>query len=91
MKEAFHRPYFHVRVIEDVVGASIAGALKNVIACSVGFVEGAGWGDNAKAAIMRIGIKETIRFASYWELFKIKALSPPNPKLSPKKVLVLLI
>lgn len=80
LKEAFHRPYFHVRVIEDVVGASIAGALKNVIACSVGFVEGAGWGDNAKAAIMRIGIKETIRFASYWELFKIKALSPPNPK-----------
>ncbi|KAL6454153.1 LOW QUALITY PROTEIN: GPD2 Glycerol-3-phosphate dehydrogenase [NAD(+)] 2 [Candida maltosa Xu316] len=80
LKEAFHRPYFHVRVIEDVVGASIAGALKNVVACTVGFVEGAGWGDNAKAAIMRIGIKETIRFASYWEKFHIKALSPPNPK-----------
>ncbi|EER34080.1 glycerol-3-phosphate dehydrogenase [Candida tropicalis MYA-3404] len=80
LKEAFHRPYFHVRVIEDVVGASIAGALKNVVACSVGFVEGAGWGDNAKAAIMRIGIKETIRFASYWQKFKIRALAPPNPR-----------
>ncbi|KAK6458191.1 glycerol-3-phosphate dehydrogenase [Scheffersomyces xylosifermentans] len=80
LKEAFHRPYFHVRVIEDVIGASIAGALKNVVACAVGFVEGAGWGDNAKAAIMRIGIKEIIHFASYYEKFGIKGISPPNPK-----------
>ncbi|CAK9440008.1 uncharacterized protein LODBEIA_P41080 [Lodderomyces beijingensis] len=79
LKQLFHRPYFHVRVIQDVVGASIAGALKNVVACAVGFVVGAGWGDNAKAAIMRIGIKEIIHFASYWEKFGIKGLAPPNP------------
>lgn len=79
LKQLFHRPYFHVRVIQDVVGASIAGALKNVVACAVGFVIGAGWGDNAKAAIMRIGIKEIIHFSSYWEKFGIKGLSPPNP------------
>lgn len=79
LKEAFHRTYFHVRVIKDVIGASIAGALKNVVACAAGFVEGAGWGDNAKAAIMRIGLKETIHFASYWEKFGIKGLSAPNP------------
>ena len=78
LKQAFHRSYFHVNVIEDVVGASIAGALKNVVAIAVGFVEGAGWGDNAKAAIMRIGLKEIIHFASYWQKFGIKALSPPN-------------
>lgn len=79
LKNAFHRTYFHVNVIQDVVGASIAGALKNVVACAVGFVEGAGWGDNAKAAIMRIGIKETIHFASYYKKFGIKADSAPNP------------
>ncbi|KAI5970031.1 hypothetical protein CANMA_000934 [Candida margitis] len=79
LKEVFHRPYFHVRVIQDVVGASIAGALKNVVACAVGFVIGAGWGDNAKAAIMRIGIREIIHFASYWQKFGIKGLAPPNP------------
>ncbi|KAI5956899.1 hypothetical protein KGF54_000517 [Candida jiufengensis] len=79
LKQVFHRPYFHVRVIQDVVGASIAGALKNVVACAVGFVVGAGWGDNAKAAIMRIGIKEIIHFSSYWEKFGIKGLSPPDP------------
>lgn len=79
LKEAFHRRYFHVRVIKDVIGASIAGALKNVVACAAGFVEGAGWGDNAKAAIMRIGLKETIHFASYWEKFGIQGLSAPEP------------
>ncbi|CAI5760582.1 unnamed protein product [Candida verbasci] len=79
LKQCFHRPYFHVRVIADVVGASIAGALKNVVACAVGFVVGAGWGDNAKAAIMRIGIKEIIHFASYWEKFGMKGILPPNP------------
>ncbi|CAK7892630.1 glycerol-3-phosphate dehydrogenase [NAD(+)] 2, mitochondrial [[Candida] anglica] len=63
LKAAFHRPYFHVNVIEDVAGVSVAGALKNVVALAVGFVEGLGWGDNAKAAIMRVGLLETIRFS----------------------------
>lgn len=80
LKEAFHRTYFHVRVIDDVIGASIAGALKNVVACAAGFVEGAGWGDNAKSAIMRIGIKEIIHFSEFYDKFHIKGLSPPNPK-----------
>lgn len=63
LKSLFHRPYFHVRVISDVAGISIAGALKNVVAMAAGFVEGLGWGDNAKAAVMRIGLVETIQFA----------------------------
>lgn len=79
LKQAFHRTYFHVRVVKDVIGVSIAGALKNVVACAAGFVEGAGWGDNAKAAIMRIGLQETIHFASYWQKFGIQGLSPPDP------------
>ena len=61
LKAAFHRPYFHVNVIDDVAGVSVAGALKNIVALAVGFVEGLGWGDNAKAAIMRVGLLETIK------------------------------
>lgn len=64
LKAAFHRPYFHVNVIEDVAGVSVAGALKNIVAIAVGFVEGKGWGDNAKSAIMRVGLIETIRFSN---------------------------
>lgn len=60
----FHRPYFHVNVISDVTGVCLAGALKNVVAIAAGFVEGLGWGDNAKAAIMRRGLLEMIQFGT---------------------------
>lgn len=66
LKHLFHRPYFHVRVIEDVAGVSIAGALKNVVAMAAGFVEGMGWGDNAKSAVMRIGLSEIVRFTELY-------------------------
>lgn len=62
LKHLFHRPYFHVRVIDDVAGVSLGGALKNIVALASGFVDGLGWGDNAKAAIMRVGLMEMQRF-----------------------------
>ncbi|PGH12693.1 hypothetical protein AJ80_06639 [Polytolypa hystricis UAMH7299] len=64
MKLLFHRPYFHVRVIHDVAGVSLGGALKNVVALAAGFVDGKAWGDNAKAAIMRVGLLEMVKFGT---------------------------
>ena len=61
-KTLFHRPYFHIRVCSDVAGVSIAGALKNIVALAAGWVDGLGWGDNAKAAIMRVGLLEMVKF-----------------------------
>lgn len=61
-KTVFHRPYFHIRVTSDVAGVSLAGALKNVVALAAGWVDGLGWGDNAKAAIMRVGLLEMVKF-----------------------------
>lgn len=61
-KHLFHRPYFHVRMVSDVAGTSLGGALKNIIALAAGFVDGMGWGDNAKSEIMRVGILEMIQF-----------------------------
>ena len=62
MKTLFHRRYFHVRVVSDVAGVSLGGALKNIIAVAAGWVDGLGWGDNAKAAIMRVGLLEMVEF-----------------------------
>ena len=62
LKTLFHRPYFHVRLTSDVAGVSISGALKNIVALAAGFVDGQGWGDNAKAAVMRVGLLEMVRF-----------------------------
>ncbi len=45
----------------DVIGAELGGALKNVIAVTVGFCEGLGFGDNTRAALITRGLAEMKR------------------------------
>ncbi len=47
----------------DVRGAELGGALKNVIAIAAGTVIGAGLGDSARAALMTRGYAEMVRLA----------------------------
>ena len=62
-QKLFHTANFHVQIIEDRAGVSLCGALKNVVAVAAGFCDGLGWGNNAKAAIMRIGLLEMKSFS----------------------------
>lgn len=55
------RPTFRLYVADDPVGAEIGGAVKNVLAIAAGIVEGAGLGDNARAAMITRGLAELIR------------------------------
>lgn len=54
--------YFRVYTSEDLIGAEIGGALKNVIAVAAGYLYGKGYGDNTKAALLTRGIAEITRF-----------------------------
>jgi glycerol-3-phosphate dehydrogenase (NAD(P)+) len=48
---------------DDVTGAELGGALKNVIAIASGVVIGAGFGESARAALMTRGYAEMLRLA----------------------------
>jgi len=61
IQDAFMSTYFRVYTNEDVIGAEIGGALKNIIALGAGISDGVGYGDNAKAALMNRGIVEIAR------------------------------
>jgi glycerol-3-phosphate dehydrogenase (NAD(P)+) len=53
------RPY----LADDVVGAQIGGAVKNVLAIACGIVMGRSLGDNARAALVTRGLAEMVRLA----------------------------
>jgi glycerol-3-phosphate dehydrogenase (NAD(P)+) len=48
---------------DDVTGAELGGALKNVVALAAGISMGAGLGDSARAAVVTRGFAEMTRFA----------------------------
>ena len=55
-------PAFRPYASADVIGAEIGGAVKNVLAIACGVVEGAGLGQNARAALIARGFAEMTRF-----------------------------
>jgi len=61
VQDVFLTPYFRVYVNEDLRGVELGGSIKNVIAVAAGISDGAGFGDNTKAAIMTRGIYEITR------------------------------
>lgn len=61
IQDAFMNDYFRVYTSPDVIGIELGGSLKNVIALAAGIVDGLGYGDNTKAALMTRGIAEMSR------------------------------
>jgi len=58
------RPAFRPYYTDDVTGAEIGGAVKNVLAIACGLVDGLGLGQNARAALIARGLAEMLRFGS---------------------------
>ncbi|KAM9214472.1 glycerol-3-phosphate dehydrogenase [NAD(+)], cytoplasmic isoform 2-T2 [Leptosomus discolor] len=63
LKELMQTPNFRVTVVQEADTVEICGALKNVVAVGAGFCDGLGYGDNTKAAVIRLGLTEMIAFA----------------------------
>ncbi|GMI86861.1 Glycerol-3-phosphate dehydrogenase plastidic [Hibiscus trionum] len=61
--QLFSTPYFMVTPVKDVEGVELCGTLKNVVAIAAGFVDGLAMGNNTKAAIMRLGLREMRDFS----------------------------
>jgi glycerol-3-phosphate dehydrogenase (NAD(P)+) len=59
--ELLGRPTFRPYLTDDLIGAEIGGAVKNVIAIACGIAEGRGLGDGARAALITRGFAEMSR------------------------------
>jgi glycerol-3-phosphate dehydrogenase (NAD(P)+) len=58
----FHHNNMRIYTSDDVIGVSVGGALKNVIAIASGISDGMGFGNNARAALITRGLAEISRF-----------------------------
>lgn len=61
---ALATPSLRIYSTDDVIGAQVGGAIKNVIAIACGTVAGRGLGDNARAALITRGLAEMARLAA---------------------------
>lgn len=61
LQSCLSTPTLRLYLSEDVIGAELGGALKNVIAIACGVCMGAGFGESARAAVMTRGFAEMRR------------------------------
>lgn len=59
-------PFIKTYYSDDVIGAEIAGAYKNVLAIASGICEGLGLGNNARASLISRGLVEMQRFGEFF-------------------------
>lgn len=61
---ALHNENFRVYISDDIIGAELGGAVKNVLALATGICDGMGLGDNTRAAILTRGMAEMMRLGA---------------------------
>ena len=64
LQECLSTPTLRLYLSNDVIGAELGGALKNVIAIACGVCMGAGFGESARAAIITRGFAEMRRIGT---------------------------
>lgn len=61
IQDVFMNEVFRVYTSPDIIGIELGAALKNVIALAAGVIDGLGFGDNTKAALITRGMAEISR------------------------------
>ncbi len=61
---ALHYGAFRTYTSDDLIGAELGGAVKNVLAVATGIADGMGLGDNARAALVTRGLVEMMRLGA---------------------------
>lgn len=61
---AMHGPAFRAYTGEDMIGAELGGAMKNVLAVATGVADGMELGLNARAGLITRGLNEMLRLAA---------------------------
>ncbi|MCF6300248.1 MAG: NAD(P)-dependent glycerol-3-phosphate dehydrogenase [Proteobacteria bacterium] len=64
ISEALHNKNFRVYISDDLIGAELGGAVKNVLALATGIADGMGLGDNTRAALLTRGLAEMLRLGA---------------------------
>ena len=64
--ECLSTQYFKVYQLNDVAGVEICGALKNISALATGVCDGLGFGDNARASIITLGLMEMNNYGRHF-------------------------
>ena len=62
----FFPDFIKTYISDDIIGAEIAGAYKNVIAIASGICDGLNLGNNARASLISRGLVEINRFGKYF-------------------------
>ena len=65
IKKVFHTDYFRVFPHDDIIGVEVCGALKNIAAIAAGVCDGLGYGDNARASIITLGLMEMSTYGKF--------------------------
>ena len=63
LQAALHSRVFRIYTSTDIIGASICGAVKNVIAIGCGIAKGLGYGESTRAALITRGLAEISRLS----------------------------
>lgn len=72
LKEVLQTDFFRIVVRQDVEVVEACGALKNIVALGAGFCDGLNYGDNTKAAVIRLGLMEVMKFCDKFYKCKLK-------------------